>query len=296
MCFSLRFHSYGLRVGAAGGDNEGLALQRLRLLLASVCLRRTKAILDGKLPTKTVEIVKVKLDDASRIVYDSLFKSAKSALRAAIDAAGDEGVLSAYMQVLECILRLRQAVDAIELVPASRVAAANALLSRLDAAAKDPTKPAISLAEAKALFASLTSVFSQDEDAEELECCVCMDALTPESCRILRGCKHHYCTGCVDNLLHGGGAKCPLCRSDFKRGDVMSQEELSAALAEAPPVPEAEVKVVVDEASAPPKVLALLEGLREMEREGVDRKAVVFSTFTSFLDVIERYLSHCGYR
>ncbi len=130
-----------------------------------------------------------------------------------------------------------------------------------------------------------------------------MDLLSADACLVLPTCLHKCCEACLDKLL-STDPKCPLCFAPFKRRDVKSQADLAAALED--DVKEAaaasddvgdEVEVLMPaDAPAAPKIQALLEGLREMTAQGEDRKAVVFSTFPSFLRMIEHAVQAAGYR
>ncbi|CAN0086644.1 unnamed protein product, partial [Sphacelaria rigidula] len=71
------------------GEDEGLA--RLRVLMKSVCLRRNKRLLGGKLPPKVVEVHSVEMDDNHREAYNALYNSARAAFQAAL-AMGESEV------------------------------------------------------------------------------------------------------------------------------------------------------------------------------------------------------------
>ncbi len=129
-----------------------------------------------------------------------------------------------------------------------------------------------------------------------------MDLLSADACFVLRTCPHKYCEACLDQLL-STDPKCPLCFAPFKRRDVKSQADLAAALedveeaaAASDEVDDEVEEVLPTDGPAAPKIQALLEGLREMTAQGEDRKAVVFSTFPSFLRMIERAVQAAGYR
>ncbi|KAI9000358.1 SNF2 family N-terminal domain-containing protein [Hyaloraphidium curvatum] len=96
----------------AKGNQAVLALERLRAVLATVMLRRTKASVDGagkpllELPPKDVDLVRCELGERERAFYDSL----EGRMRAEF-----EGMAAAeqrkYTTVLTLILRLRQCCD-----------------------------------------------------------------------------------------------------------------------------------------------------------------------------------------
>jgi SWI/SNF-related matrix-associated actin-dependent regulator of chromatin subfamily A3 len=292
------FAVFNRAVGRPIREANDAGLARLRLLLRTVSLRRTKAAIQCRLPPKTVEIHSVRLEPHAREVYDALHASARAAVREALRSGGDDALLTCYRSVLECILRLRQCTDAHALVPARRVEAARAVLRRFRQHEVSP-QSARSMAEEELaqLFAALSGALSgaaeAQEDAGADDCCVCLEALTEESARVLRACRHALCGPCLTRIASSGGApRCPLCRSSFTLTDALSRSALAAAVAVAEARPDE--AAAAPEAAAvemPTKISALLEGLASMRAEGSDRKAVVFSQFTSFLDILQPCLS-----
>jgi SNF2 family DNA or RNA helicase len=83
------------------GDSKGIS--RLRNIVCSVCLRRTKEILD--LPPKELRTEDVVLQDNERRIYE-LCKV--GTLRIIDEALLTEGKLTSFATVLQLILRLRQ--------------------------------------------------------------------------------------------------------------------------------------------------------------------------------------------
>ncbi|CAM9189972.1 unnamed protein product [Ascophyllum nodosum] len=276
------------------GLESGLA--RLRVLMKSVCLRRTKGILDNKLPPKVVEVHSVEMDRTHREAYDALYKSAQAAFRAAL-AVGESEVMSQYASVLECLLRLRQVCCAVSLVPQGRLQQAKKVLNQLS---KDG--PALGKEATGRLFAKLKGLLSQDEGAE---CAVCLEPVEEGDCRVIRGCGHGFCSRCLGAMCdaaagsgeRGGRNKCPLCRSPFTSADVVGGTELEAARKDATKEDSGAAAGVTNSEKRmkiPPKVAALLQSLHELRQSGRD-KAVIFSQFTSFLDVIQPHLAADGF-
>ena len=88
---------------------NGDAMERLRVLLKAIMLRRTKStIIDGKhileLPNRNVEISKLKFSDQERKFYDSLEDKMKNRAKSVIKEAGKNQFI-----LLTMLLRLRQA-------------------------------------------------------------------------------------------------------------------------------------------------------------------------------------------
>jgi SWI/SNF-related matrix-associated actin-dependent regulator of chromatin subfamily A3 len=277
----------------ADGIDEGLA--RLRVLMKSVCLRRTKDLIKHKLPEKTVEVHVVELDAAHRDVYDSIANSARAAFKIALQG-GDAAVTGEYSSVLECILRMRQAACDISLLPAERVRAAKQVLEQLEK--KSAAGSAMDPKEAKILFEKLRGLIEADDGEEEMECSICLESLRDaEESRILSTCKHVFCGTCIEHVAHdaqqkGGAASCPLCRLKFTARDIQS----GGALKKVAQGKEQEPVSLPENACMPPKVRALLENLRAVRDAAPNDKSVVFASFTGLLTSITPHLEEAGFR
>ena len=302
------------------GDITGLA--RLRTMLTSLALRRTKALLGNTLPPKTIEVHVVRMDATTREVYDVLFTSARAAVAAATAAGGDDALLGAYTPVLECLMRLRQACNDAALVPQQRLEAARRVLASLQAGAQHGNA-AITGDEAKKLFAALSGALgvppgaasssaaaestAPDADAAAVaeDCSMCYEALSSETLRLLRACRHAFCESCITNWASVARTpNCPLCRTPFAAGDILSKaliDNAMAATTEGAAAAEAQAAAKQEGSSSAstalsPKILALLTGLTEMRtRDGPTAKCVVFSQFTSFLTKIQAALASHGH-
>ena len=306
-------------VGRPLRDGDATGLARLRVLLTSLALRRTKALLGSRLPPKTVEVHTVPLDAVTREAYDTLFASARSAVAAAAESGGDDALLRLYTPILECLLRMRQACNDAQLVPAQRLEAARQVLASIqeaNAKGKGKQRGAITSEEAAKLFTALAGVLGAtpasdpgapaEPDAASDDCAICSEALTDVTARILRACRHAFCDSCISSWasVARNGPSCPLCRTAFVPADMLSKAALTAAAAAAASAPGGEAAPAAEAAPAPrpglpamsPKVAALLEALSSMRtKDGQAAKCVVFSQFTSFLDVIQEALSQRGW-
>jgi superfamily II DNA or RNA helicase len=119
----------------ATGDREAAA--RLRAKIRPVVLRRMKRDVLPELPPRTDAVLHVELEDAERVVYDTVRAAAKKEV--ADKLAKGAGVLAA----LEALLRLRQAACHSALVPgqsAETSSKVERLLAALDEAAADGHK------------------------------------------------------------------------------------------------------------------------------------------------------------
>ena len=290
-----------------------MALGKLRVLLASLCMRRSKQILKDKLPTKTVELNYLKLRSEERDAYDVLFDSARLAFKVfyELDSEGNE-VMKRYSSFLEFLLRLRQACNSVDLVPDQRIQNARDVLREYgDHLTGEAVKP-LTLEEAEELLEKLQKVLGTGDQsqapAEEdaAECCVCFDRMDGGGLRILQRCKHMVCMNCLDKMctMHKQPA-CPMCRAKFTRSDIRSladveevvqraEEEAAADDAQTqaqddPARPlHTKAKTILDgfdevvtaqqaAGHAPTKIEALVASLKQHIRENPTQKVVVFS-------------------
>ena len=68
------FEIWNQMLGTPIREGDPTGLPKLRSILASVSLRRTKALLASQLPPRTVELHRVKLDKKTRKIYNALDK------------------------------------------------------------------------------------------------------------------------------------------------------------------------------------------------------------------------------
>ncbi|CAN0019727.1 unnamed protein product [Laminaria digitata] len=234
------------------------------------------------------------MDECHREAYNALYNSARAAFKVAL-AVGVSEVMSQYASVLECLLRLRQVCCATSLVPDGRLEQARKVLNQLA-----QEGPKLGKEEAAKLFAKLKGLLEQEEGAE---CAVCLEPVGEADVRVLRGCGHGFCHKCLGAMCAGAGggggggdSKCPLCRTNFRLSDVIGGAELETAGGSKQEKKEEEEKGEVGGGkemgmgmgmgTPPPKVAALLQSLHELRKSG-DDKVVIFSQFTSFLNVLQ---------
>ena len=146
--------------------------------------------------------------------------------------------------------------------------------------------------------------------AGDNECSVCLDDLDPSTGRILRRCRHTFCGECLVELLRDAAscsssskrpkaavARCPLCRKGFAFADILALETIQVPAPQLPPPSVSEPNATAANASQntsegsyqrwPPKIEALLEDLQAALKVDPSVKAVVFSQFVGFLNVIQ---------
>jgi SWI/SNF-related matrix-associated actin-dependent regulator of chromatin subfamily A3 len=292
------------------GDVDGIT--RLRAFFSGVTLRRNKDVIRQLLPPKVITLHTLRMTDKQREAYTLIFSSAQAAVRAAMEAEGDQGNI--FSSILECIMRLRQACDDVSIVPPERLQRAAQLLARIErgevaaaaaAAAAGGVKKKLTVEDARLLFAALQGALAE----EDASCCICFEELSEEKTRLLRACRHSLCDTCAEAMLQKPPCACPLCRAPFGRNDVMESASIREAAGPAEegddegangddlkPAAGAAAGAAAEAAEVSPKVTALLEAIAAMREEagGEQLKAVVFSQFVSYLDVIQQQLRVAG--
>jgi DNA repair protein RAD5 len=252
--------------------------------------------------------VSVELSEKERSIYDHVFNKAKDAFRENV-AAGT--VLKSYTAIFAQILRLRQTcchpvlVRHRELVAdeEDRHAAADAASGLADDMDLETLIQSFA-AEAAAAERETTfeaHVLQQIRDEATNECPICAEEPMVEQ-TVASGCWHSTCKRCIMDYIkyETDRARTPTCvqcrrpigfRDLFEviRYDEGSDEGEASSLvpstASAPPPRIALERIGVRDSSA--KISALVSHLRALRREHPRMKSVVFSQFTSFLDIIE---------
>lgn len=169
-------------------------MKQLRVLVKSVCLRRTKSSqIDGQpilqLPPKITEKIHVVFDERESQVYQELNTKTQSQINRYLDA----GTLGRnYSHVLVLLLRLRQACCHPLLMQEFR----NSPLA---------TAPGLDkIANAKLLSAAVVQRIKSNDDEEDGTCPVCMDSV--ENATIYIPCGHHVCSECWIRISDSAGA------------------------------------------------------------------------------------------
>lgn len=159
-------------------------MKQLRVLVKSVCLRRTKSSkIDGEpilqLPPKVTEKVHVVFDERESQVYEELNTSTQRQITRYLDS----GTLGRnYSHVLVLLLRLRQAC-------------CHPLLMQEFRNEPSPSIPGVDkIANAKLLSAAVVQRIKENDGEEDGTCPVCMDSV--KNATIYIPCGHHVCSEC----------------------------------------------------------------------------------------------------
>ncbi|KAI1807585.1 SNF2 family N-terminal domain-containing protein [Daldinia bambusicola] len=263
-----------LSSGIEGGENEFKLAQRLfQSLTRDLCLRRRKDMkfVDLKLPPKTEYIHRIKFRDDERQRYDALLSETTKALEAYQQGRGGQGSRQGpqirFTSVLEKLLRLRQLCCHWTLC-GGRV--------------KDVLRPLESKKivdftpeNLKILQQALLAANNEGE-----ECPICTDAISIHDPSIT-ACKHRFGKPCIARALEGD-KRCPMCRQPLTLEAIVGLEPVNT-------------DNHFDGDTRSSKTEALVKILKA-KLEDPESKVVVFSQWTSFLEIIAKLLDETGYK
>lgn len=291
------------------------AMKTVQAVVAPVCLRRTKAMKDPEtnellvqLPSKQVDIKRIIFTEEEKALYSHLYAQ----IRESVQIEVLEGNATAkYSAILTLLLRLRQ-VCCHPLLLRGRSSVANST-AKANNESEPPSKrmkrelqETSKIGQDDDLRLDLTSDIDElltrfetnsslefttetlkgllERSFEEEECPICSDN---QEDPVFLECLHSACRDClvshIDYLKkRGEQAVCHICRAptDSSRLFVINRslkclQPLNRGLQSS-------------------KIRALITSLRQACSQGFG-KAVVFSQFTSFLDLIEINLKEAGF-
>lgn len=271
------------------------AIEIVQVILENVLLRREKNMLDvdGKkiveLPPKEVNIETLEFSSLERKIYDSIWLKVKQNF----DSLEAKGLISRnYTHILAMLMRLRRAVLHPSLVLENEEAghsrsSKNKNLGIDDLVQQFNSEPDGS-GSPNPTFAE--GVLANLADEEALECPICFDVMQIPT--IIPGCVHQCCKDCI--LTHiatreekGQQPNCFACG----RGPIKASELLEVVRKEPTgSQPSAGVTLRRNDFQSSTKLEALLQHLRRLKEQDPAFRAVVFSQFTSFMDLIQTVL------
>ncbi|KAH7083774.1 SNF2 family N-terminal domain-containing protein [Paraphoma chrysanthemicola] len=288
------------------------ALDVVQTVLEPLVLRRTKDMKtpDGKalvpLPPRIIDVERIVLSQDERDVYDHIFTRAKSVFAANAEAGT---LLKSYTTIFAQILRLRQSCCHPVLTRK-----ANIVADEEDASlASDLANGLADDMDLGSLIERFTTEGDQDvnkfgahvlkqiQDESHSECPICSEE--PMIDQAVTGCWHSACKECLLNYINhqrdkGDLPRCFNCREPINARDVFEVVRHDHTIdapdhafkpedptPSAPQTPRISLRRIGLTGSA--KTQALLTHLKRVRREDKTTKSVVFSQFTSFLDLIE---------
>ena len=272
------FHGAISRPVLAGDPQGNKALQ---LLMRGICLRRKKemSFIDLRLPQLSEYVHKFKLHPHEQEKYDALEAQAKGTLDIYKNNIGKQKALDTYRHLLEVLLRMRQLCNHWQLVGEERL---SSTMEQLEA------EGVVDLTTENK--EALQNMLQLSIDSRE-DCPVCFDTYKDP---VITKCAHIFCTPCLERVIELQG-KCPLCRvglESFSSTTVKPAQERSG---KPEPTAESEADKASLEKNTSSKVEQLLQILAASAKDKTN-KTVIFSQWTSFLDLIQVHLTAAGYK
>ncbi|KAI1079542.1 SNF2 family N-terminal domain-containing protein [Whalleya microplaca] len=253
-----------------GQYKEAIAL--FQSVTWDVCLRRRKDMkfVDLKLPEKKEFTHHITFRKDERDKYDVLFSEALETLesfrhRPKKDAKLKQGDQIGFSNVLEKLLRLRQMCCHWTLC-GSQV---KDILQRLGDKKVEFTPQNLKILQEALRVAT--------KDGEE--CPICIDALEGHQ-PVITACKHRFGKPCISKVIEMSG-KCPMCRQKLTMDDLVDLELVDD-------------ESLFDGDSRSSKTEAL-EQFVKAKLKTPGSKIIIFSQWTSFLDIIAKVITEAGF-
>ena len=298
------------------------ALNVVQTVLEPLVIRRTKDMKtpDGMplvpLPPRIIEVEDIQLSKTEQEVYDWIYTRAKRTFNANVQAGT---LLKSYTTIFAQLLRLRQSCChpiltrnkdhvAEEEEAAAAADAANGLADDMDLQTLLESFEAAESEQDANRFGA--QVLKQIQEETTGECPICSEE--PMIDPAVTGCWHSACKQCLLDYIDHEKDKhklplCVNCREPINQRDVFEvirhDDDLAmsgtmppstSALDSADQQPSKRISLRRVSAAGSAKIAALASHLTRLRRSEPGAKAVVFSQFTSFLDLITPVLAREG--
>lgn len=266
------------------------AMNTVQTIVNPLILRRTKQMTENgkplvELPEKTVEVRRISFSHAERELYSFVYHRIKSSIEGQMSAGTAS---SSYTSILALVTRLRQTCDHPRLAELSRPVAGEKRGS--DEELEELLRPFMTdISNENNLLDNYKSdAILNAVRGEEVECPICAAEPIPRGQRAFTECFHTACLTCL--LYHieyhekrGQKPECHICRKPISGERLFVLRE----------TPQGKALKRYRVSAQSTKVRALLEAVRNSPGNG---KNVVFSQFTSFLDILQRELTEEGHQ
>lgn len=267
------FNSVLIRPLKAGAQDATLLLQAL---MGTICLRRRKDMkfIDLRLPELSEYVHRIKFFPQEREKYDALQAEAKGLLDTYKTRSGQgnsKKAQEAYRHLLEILLRLRQVCNHWKLC-GERVTSLMSLLEEQKVVDLTPENR-------KALQDMLQLSVESRED-----CPICLEGLHEHN-PVITHCAHIFGSDCITRVIETQH-KCPMCRAELKDETCLVQP--AAEFGES-------AQQTIDFDTNSSKIEALLSILKASHNKP-GTKTILFSQWTSFLDIVQKQLEEHGYK
>ena len=273
-------------------DDKGFA--RLQTILQSILLRRTKTqrinnVPIVSLPPRIMKVTKIPFMKEEEDFYKALWDNAKTKFNKYVEIGT---VLRNYAHILELLLRLRQACDHPNLVVSSRSKNAKNVNKLLEKYLKE-SHTIDSSSE------NFTNIFNRC-NINDIECLICLEMIdTP----VITPCGHLFCKECIEREftnLNTKNTKCPCCSYSVTKkqlipipvSPITNQEQNLSSITTS------SSSSIINEKeqnwNTSSKIEALLQELISIWEKDPSTKSIVFSQWTSMLDLVELPLQKMG--
>ncbi|KAL5003162.1 SNF2 family N-terminal domain-containing protein [Aspergillus recurvatus] len=238
----------------------------LQALMSTICLRRRKdmSFVNLRLPPLTSRVLRIKFHPHEQEKYEMFQSEAKGML---LDFKSNK-TSTTYSHLLEVILRLRQVCNHWALAK-NRLDKLAAILDKHQVVSLTPEN-----------IKALQDILQIRIESQET-CPICLDVLeTP----VITACAHAFDRDCIEQVIDRQH-KCPMCRAEIETNSTLV-------------TPAADMGENADDVPADPdnpssKIEALIKILTAQgQAEGT--KTVVFSQWTSFLNLVEPHIQNAG--
>ncbi|EJS42773.1 rad5p [Saccharomyces arboricola H-6] len=285
--------------------NYKQAFDVVNAILEPVLLRRTKQMKDKdgrllvELPPKEVVIKKLPFSKSQDVLYKYLLDKAEVSVKSGI-AHGD--LLKKYSTILVHILRLRQVCCHPDLVGTQDendedlsknnklVTDQTVELDSLIRAASEKISNSFTKEELDAAMEKLSEKFSDDKSLQSLECSICTADPIDLDKVLFTECGHSFCEKCLFEYIEFQNGKklslkCPNCREPIDEGRLLTlgQQKRSSENPKFKPY---------SSDSKSSKITALLKELQLLQDSSAGEQVVIFSQFSTYLDILEKELTH----
>ncbi|RAL38812.1 hypothetical protein DM860_013493 [Cuscuta australis] len=258
------------------------ALKLIKAILRPLMLRRTKETKDKEgrpilvLPPTDIQVIECEQSEEERDFYDALFKKSK----VQFDQFVAQGkVLHNYANILELLLRLRQCCNHPFLVMSRGNTDKYADLSKLARRFLEMNPESASQQLPTRTY--VEEVVNEIRKGENTECPICLESADDP---VLTPCAHRMCRECLlSSWRSPAGGMCPICRRTLNKNELITCPSANKF--------RVDVEKNWKESS---KVKKLLDCLQCISRSGSGEKSIVFSQWTSFLDLLEIPLKRNG--
>ncbi|KAE8354317.1 SNF2 family N-terminal domain-containing protein [Aspergillus coremiiformis] len=239
----------------------------LQALMSTICLRRRKDMefVNLRLPPLASRVLRVKFHPHEQEKYDMFQSEARGML---LDFKSKDKTSTTYSHLLEVILRLRQVCN--------HWALCKNRLEKLTQLLEENKVVPLTPENIKALQDLLQIRIESQET-----CPICLDTLEQP---VITACAHTFCKGCIEQVIERQH-KCPMCRAGIN--------DTSTLVSPAVEMGESNETFVADPDNPSSKIEALIKILTA-QGQAPNTKTVIFSQWTSFLNLIEPHLNRYG--